>query len=405
LTPTQRVAGNANSTENGTDQDRFGGPGAGSHDKEHKDMTIDDTSDPQPEGGTTEPLEAAQLSTARAVHQEALDGAELFSQIATDADAIRKKAKYAGRLTAKVLVALGEVLRRPTPGKYVQHIPRQPGKPYDSTGLTSSQYQICYMNAAFGRAHWRMLRHYPTQRAGFLCKVVVIVGNNLVSASLDADGELIVNKADVLALSEEWGSVTYAAAPGDAYKGSATNASKRALAAFGPGSDVFRLEFEDENLGGVGSLEAPSSTGGPRQAADQPAARGVAQPAKATQGMRAVVRAHATKIGLDDGQLANVIRRVADAEPLAFGSREDAATHLETLMKALPRDLVEPTLSAIAATSAGDPAATSRDGDMDVVGDPAAVGAAGVTHIGGSDFPPPPVSSADGVDVAWGRAA
>lgn len=368
-------------------------------------MTTADTSDAQPEGQTTQPLEAAQLSTARAVHQEALDGAALFSQIATEAEAIRKKAKYAGKLTAKVLVALGEVLRRPTPSKYVQHIPRQPGKPYDSTGLTSSQYQICYMNAAFGRAHWRMLRHYPTQRAGFLCKVVVIVGNNLVSASLDAAGELIVNKADVLALSEEWGSVTYAAAPGDAYKGSATNASKRALAAFGPGSDVFRLEFEDENLGGVGSLEAPPTTGGPRQAVAAPAARGVAHPAKATEGMRVVVRAHATKIGLDDGQLANVIRQVAGAEPLAFSSREEAASHLETLMKALPRALVEPTLSAIAATSTGDPAATSGDGDMAVAGNPAAFSAAGVTHIGGSDFPPPPVSSADSADVVWGRAA
>jgi hypothetical protein len=56
-------------------------------------------------------------------------------------------------------------------------------------------------------------------------------------------------------------------------KGSATNAIKRALAAFGPGGgDVYRLEFGDENIGGSGDYQAPQpnrsrdASAGPRVA-------------------------------------------------------------------------------------------------------------------------------------------
>jgi hypothetical protein len=340
-----------------------------------RDTTNDDT-----EEGTAQ---RAVTNMALAVRQEALEGAELFGAIAAEAALVRDEHKYDGALTAAILVALGHVLRRPTPSRYVQHIPATTGKPYDSTGLNSGQFQIDYMNAAFGRSHWRALRHYPAEHNGHLCKMLVIVGNDLVKAKLDTAGDLVAGDADILSVSEEWGSVKRAAAPADAYKGSATNASKRALAAFGPGSDVFRLEFEDENLGGVGDLTSPAQFR--TDTLSGRSATATATPNRATSGMRTLIRRRAAAGGLDDGRLANIILRVAGGKPRDFASADDASALLERLFDALPRAVVEPTLAAIDSSRPAPNEAPTPTGAGGLVDPQRRAEANGVAYIGGSD--------------------
>jgi hypothetical protein len=279
---------------------------------------------------------------AAAAAQEATDSTALFRDVAQRAATIRAEHDYDGALSTQMVVALTGVLHEPTPARYVKHIPATTGKPYESTGLNSAQFQIDMMNAGYGRAHWRALRHYPAGRHGFICKVVVVVGNNLVAAGLDDAGELVAGAAEILAISEEWGSVKNASSPADSYKGSATNAIKRALAAFGPGSDVFRLEFEDENVGGIGNLHAPDATH--QDAHDAGAAR---QPTVASARQQKLLRARAAEAGLDDAQLANVILWAAQQPQRQFDSLPHASEYLGRLLAALPASLVDPVLRAI----------------------------------------------------------
>jgi hypothetical protein len=296
----------------------------------------DTTTTPAPE-----PANAAQA--AAAVAQEAADGGAHLAGLADRAKEIRGT-NYAGSLTPTLLIELGELLRQPTPGKYVKYIPAvNPGKPYPSIGLNSSQFQIDAMNAVLGRPHWRILRHYPDGKDGFICKVVVIVGNQLAAASLDYAGELIAGDAEILAISEEWGAVKNATTPADAYKGSATNACKRAIAGFGPGADVYRKDFEDENVGGTGHMQAPGagqqhgSTGG----------GAVRQPSVASDKQQKMLRGRASCAGLDDAQLANVILWAAGQQQRQFDSLQNAAEYLGRLLAALPGNLVDPVLTAI----------------------------------------------------------
>jgi hypothetical protein len=306
---------------------------------------------------------------AAAAAQEATDGTALFRDVAERAATIRAEHDYEGALTTQMVVALTGVLHQPTPARYVKYIPATTGKPYESTGLNSAQFQIDLMNAGYGRAHWRALRHYPAGRQGFICKVVVVVGNNLVAANLDAAGELVAGDADILALSEEWGSVKNASSPADSYKGSATNAIKRALAAFGPGSDVFRLEFEDENVGGTGNLHAPEGT--ERNGRDDGR---VTQATVANARQQRMLRARAAAAGLDDAQFANVILGAAQQPQRQFDSGPHATEYLGRLLAALPSDLVDRVVRAIESIS-------------QQAGAPAAAAARGVQYVGGSDIP------------------
>jgi hypothetical protein len=327
---------------------------------------------------------------AAAAAKEATDGSALFRDVAERAATIRAAHDYNGTLTAPMVVDLTGVLHEPTPARYVKHIPATEGKPYESTGLNSAQFQIDLMNAGYGRAHWRVLRHYPAGKDGFICKVVVVVGNNLVAATLDTAGELVAGDAEILAISEEWGSVKNASSPADSYKGSATNAIKRALAAFGPGSDVFRLEFEDENVGGTGNLHAPRGTA--RNGRD---AGGVRQATVADARQQRMLRARAAAAGLDDAQFANVILWAAQQPQRQFASGAHATEYLGRLLAALPGDLVDRVVRAIESINQQTGAAAARD----------------VQYVGGSDIPtdlapiaPVAVASGNGAAPPTGAA-
>ena len=320
-----------------------------------------------------EPANAAQA--AAAVAQEAADGGAHLAGLADRAKAIRGN-DYAGSLTPALLIELGDLLRQPTPEKYVKYIPAvNPGKPYPSIGLNSSQFQIDAMNAVLGRPHWRILRHYPDAKDGFICKVVVIVGNQLAAASLDHAGELVVGDAEILAISEEWGAVKNATTPADAYKGSATNACKRAIAGFGPGADVYRKDFEDENVAGTGHLHAPAA--GQQNGAN--AGGPVRQPSVASPRQQKMLRGRASAAGLDDAQLANVILCAAGQPQRQFDSLQNAAEYLGRLLAALPGNLIDPVLQAIESIK-------QQQAQSAQPTHPAAA-ANGVEYVGGSDIP------------------
>jgi hypothetical protein len=322
-------------------------------------------------GPAAEPADDAQA--AAAVAAEASEGGAHLTRLAELAKEKRGE-DYDGKLTPELLIALEELLRQPTPAKYVKHIPRTEGKPYASTGLNSTQFQTDVMNAVLGRPHWRVLRHYPPDKNGFLCKVAIVVGNNLQAASLDERGELVVGEADVIAVEEEWGSVKNATAPGDAYKGSATNAMKRAIASFGPGADVYRQEFDDENVGGVGDLHARADASG---AGGAPPGGG--QPKVANGRQQNMLRAKARDAGLDDAQLANTILWAAGHPAVQFGSLQQATNYVAQLLAALPVQLVDTLKQALDNMIAQRAAATQAAA--------AAATAQGVERVGGSAIP------------------
>ncbi len=325
--------------------------------------------DPTTDDPAREPADDAQA--AAAVAREATEGGAHLEALAARAKEIRGPG-YDGSLTVALLIDLGELLRQATPAKYVKFIPPATGKPYPSIGLNSAQFQIDVMNAVLGRPHWRILRHYPPGKDGFICKVVVLVGNRLAAASLDDHGELIAADADILGVGQEWGAVKHATTPADAYKGSATNATKRAIAEFGPGADVYRKDFEDENIGGTGALQAPG-----------PAAPAAAQPARAASTRQQdMLRARARAAGLDNAQLANIILRAAQQPQRQFDSLPHATEYLGRLLAALPTGLVDPVKEAIACIQ--QQARAARQASEAAA---ARAAAQGVVYTGTSDIP------------------
>lgn len=259
-----------------------------------------------------------------------------FEKLATDAAALRGD-DYDGQLTAALLLKLEPLLRRPTPAKYVKHTPPTEGKPYPSTGIASPQVQVDHMNAVLGTPHWRILNHYEDD--GTLCKVVVIVGNKLATATLDPAGELVPGDAEVLAERNGWGAVKRGNTKGDLLKGSETNALKRALARFGPGADVYRLDFEDENVGGTGPGYQP-----------QPSNRGVGRGGKkATEGQVKLINTRASQAGLAGADLANVVLVALGHPGRQFASPQQAADYATRAIQAIPIADVDAVLEAIKA--------------------------------------------------------
>lgn len=294
------------------------------------------------------------------VLQQAENGKAKLAELGTRAAEARGEA-YDGTLTAKMLVALTEMLYEPTPREYVKHIPATTGKPYASTGLNSTQWQIDVMNVVIGVAHWRVLAHYPAEG---MCKATIIVGNDLIAARLDENGDVVPGEAQILASHTGWGAVKNGTTKGDFYKGAETNALKRVFARFGPGADVYRLEFEDENLGGVGSATAAGSQpAAPAQSAGQRQ-----QPRIASERQQNMLRAKARNAGIDDMALANLILQLAGSPVRQYASLQEAGAYLNQLMAALPGDYVDPVVQAItnyqqsqaAAAHAAAQAATAR---------------------------------------------
>ena len=181
-----------------------------------------------------------------------------------------------------------------------------------------------------------MLTYHPHAQDG-VARTHVIVGNNLAQAKLDEHGELVPGEADILATHSGWGAVKRGNTIGDQRKGAETNALKRTLARFGPGADVYRADFDDENLGGTGT---PAGTGAAAGGARR-------QPGVASDKQQAMLRGRAADAGFDDSYLANLILWVNGSETRAFTTAQEASGYLNQLLAALPGNLVDPVLQAI----------------------------------------------------------
>jgi hypothetical protein len=165
------------------------------------------------------------MTDADAAMAAALESEEV---IALEAAEIRDKAE---QLTASLLAKLFPLLRRPLPGAFIQYIGAVEGKPYESTGVRSVQVQIDRLNNVLGPAWWWDSAEYAD--GGKLCTVTVYVGNPANLALSDERGGI------VLAHRTATGGVQRGTGLGNLYKGSYTNAAKRAFAALGPGHEVY----------------------------------------------------------------------------------------------------------------------------------------------------------------------
>lgn len=208
----------------------------------------------------TEPLTAEQA-------QAKIDAGQGFLGGLRDQAKDIKGAEYDGKLTSALWVKLEPLLSTPTPPDYIEHREGGDGNPYPTTGLASAQIQYDILNAVLGKAHYRVMLHYAQQ--GTLCKTVIVVGNDLHFCRLSNEGDLLlwtpigpsaedgtaeVGKAEVFALHEGWGGWK-SRTPGDTFKASETNASKRVIARLGPGGDVYRVEYDADILAALQGRE------------------------------------------------------------------------------------------------------------------------------------------------------
>lgn len=156
--------------------------------------------------------------TAALVEAKALE-----DQIATEAATIREDAT---ELDRALFLRLWPLLARPLPAGFVQHIGVVTGKPYESTGVKSLQVLIDRMNNVLTPLWWWYEVEYllDGEDHGKLAEVTVYVGTR---------------GGDVLTQATSRGGVNQASTLGNRYKGSETNAAKRAFAQIGPGHEVY----------------------------------------------------------------------------------------------------------------------------------------------------------------------
>lgn len=151
-------------------------------------------------------------------------------QIAEDAAEIRGDAK---ELTPELFMELRPLLRKPIPSAFIVTTGKVEGKPYPSTGVKSLQVLTDRMDNVLTPFWWRYDVEYVgpegidargVPNAGRLAEVTVYVGS-------DHDKPLIVKRSR--------GGVNQASTIGNLFKGSETNAAKRAFAAIGPAWEVY----------------------------------------------------------------------------------------------------------------------------------------------------------------------
>lgn len=129
-------------------------------------------------------------------------------------------------LTASLLNTLLPLLRRPIPAGFIKYVPKlEKGKPYESTGVSNVQVQINRMDNVLGPINWGWTEDY--QNNGQLCRVTVWVGE-----PEGGEGPPLLQRSS-------YGGVDRGSTTGNVYKGSFTNAAKRALAMVGPGNEVY----------------------------------------------------------------------------------------------------------------------------------------------------------------------
>lgn len=173
-----------------------------------------------------------------------------FSKLRDEAAKIKVGKGYRGKLTMPILSALEGLLNTPIPESYLEFSPKTEGKPYESTGLKAMQVQVDILNAVLGSGHWRLLTFYKSEH---IAHCWLIIGNDVHgTAKLSDDGESVEpNGAKILTSRDGWGGVKRSNHEGDGKKGSQTNAGKRAIAQVGPGSNVYRLDYDEDLIDGV----------------------------------------------------------------------------------------------------------------------------------------------------------
>jgi hypothetical protein len=165
--------------------------------------------------------------------------------IAEEAAAVREGED---KLTSELFLRLWPLLRRPIPAGFIVSTPKSDGKPYDSTGVKSLQVLIDRMDNVLTPLWWGYSVDYVGGEGtddrgrparGKLALVRVYVG--------DKDTPLLAR--------ESHGGVNQASTIGNLFKGSETNAAKRAFAQVGPGevgAGARRAPGRDRRGGGPG---------------------------------------------------------------------------------------------------------------------------------------------------------
>jgi hypothetical protein len=125
-------------------------------------------------------------------------------------------------LTPDLFLKLWPLLREPIPEGFLVEATRGEGKPYDSKGIRSVQIPVDRMDAVLTPLWWWYEHTY--EQGGKLCLVTVNIGTF---------GER------VLVSRSSYGGMNRGSTEGNLYKGTFTNAAKRAFALIGPGHEIY----------------------------------------------------------------------------------------------------------------------------------------------------------------------
>jgi hypothetical protein len=160
-------------------------------------------------------------------------------QLAAQAEQVRGESVT---LTPALFLQLWPILCEPIPSAFIQHVEAGTGKPYASTGIRSVQVQIDRMNNVLTPLWWWDVVGYEQQ--GKLCHVAVCVGDPTISGPRETvtdfgGNEHAIGPPGALIVRSSWGGVDRGSSAGNVYKGSYTNAAKRAFAALGVGHEIY----------------------------------------------------------------------------------------------------------------------------------------------------------------------
>lgn len=125
-------------------------------------------------------------------------------------------------LTPELFLQLLPLMREPIPEGFLVEATRGEGKPYDSKGIRSVQVCVDRMDAVLTPLWWRFDHAY--ERDGKLCLVTVEIGN--------AGEPPMVKRSS-------YGGMDRGSTSGNLWKGTFTNAAKRAFALTGPGHEIY----------------------------------------------------------------------------------------------------------------------------------------------------------------------
>ncbi len=263
------------------------------------------------------------------------DPTELHQTRRRDADEIRARLGYRGRLTTGLLLALEPLMTEPSPLEL--------GASMREDGAATRQllFQIRVMDEILLRTHWRYLIHY--EDAGRTARAWVLIGDRLAQAKLDPrTGELIEAGAAVKLSYDGWGGLDSMRSKGILLKSSQTSALRRLLAQVGPGRDLYESKTPPED--DEPDVTAKSASGA-RFAAELVAVAGAGEP-KAEELEVKELRAIIRRQGLFQHQVANLIRAAAGRPPITFPNEEAAREVVEKTLDdqrvVLAADVVDP---------------------------------------------------------------